>query len=215
MTVELTQEALQQLLQGAVTAAIQASHVTGAQTRTKHAERPEVDVGYSESQWDFFVDEWRTYKRRTALPADKIVDELRASCSKELRKVLFNLVGGTTLETITEGELLAKIKSAAVIGKNKAVHRKEFYSLTQSPGEHINFYVARLKAKAEHCNFVIECSNAACEHQVNSYSEAMIADQMTRGIHDKDTQEELLAKDKQLTSFKERYDLIEANELGK
>ena len=32
-------------------------------------------------------------------------------------------------------QLLEKIEAAAVIGKSTAVHRKEFYALTQSPGE--------------------------------------------------------------------------------
>ena len=215
MSVELTQGVLQELMQGAVTAALQANRESVVQTRVKHAERPEVDVGYSESQWAFFIDEWRSYKRRTALPAEKVVHELRASCTKELRKIIFNLVGGNTLETIPEHELLEKIKSSAVIGKNQAVHRKEFYSLRQSPGEHINFFVARLRAKAEHCNFILKCSNGACENQSNSYADAMIIDQITTGILDKDIQEELLAKDKTLKTFQERYDLIEAYELGK
>ena len=162
MSIVITAEQLQNAIQGAVSAALTATQDSNREsgTRVKHAERPEIDVGCSESQWSFFMDEWKSYKRRTALSDAKVVDELRASCTKELRKVLFDLVGGPTLETISENELMVKIKSAAVIGKNKVVHRKEFYSTRQSPGEHLNFFVARLKAKSEHCDFTIKCSNA-------------------------------------------------------
>ena len=43
----------------------------------------------------------------------------------------------------------------------------------------------------------------------------MIADQMTTGILDKDIQEDLFAKDKQLLNFQDQYDLIEAYGFGK
>ena len=172
---------------------LQARQITNTQPHVKHAERPKVDVGCSESQWLFFLDEWKSSKRRTSLDASKIVDELRASCTKELRRFLFEFVGGSALETISENDLLVKIKSAAVVGKNKAVRRKEFYNLQSSPGEHINYFVARLKA--EHYNFTIKCTNDSCHNQNNPYAEAMLADQLTTGILDKDIQEELLAKD--------------------
>ena len=132
MSIQLTEAQLQELIQGAVTAAVQATAQSQPTTRVKHADRPEVDVGCSESQWTFFTDEWKSYKRRTGLSDARAVDELRASCTKELRKVLFDLVGGSTLETISEELLLEKIKSAAVVGKNIAVHRKEFYNKTIS-----------------------------------------------------------------------------------
>ena len=105
MSIEITQDSLQDVIQGAVTAALQARQATNSQPHAKHAERPEVDVGCSESQWLFFLDEWKSYKRRTSLDASKIVDELRASCTKELRRILFEFVGGSTLETISENGL--------------------------------------------------------------------------------------------------------------
>ena len=186
----------------------------GAKPRVKAPERPEIDLGCSETQWAFFNDEWELYQRRASLQPGHLTDELRACCSKELRKTLFDLLGSTTLKSLGEKALLEKIRSVAVIGKNKAVHRKEFYEIHQAPDEPVNRFVAKLRAKAERCNFTQPCSNNDCE-QLNNYGDEMVKDQMVCGLHDKDIQQEVLAKDKQLSTFDETYSLIEAYELGK
>ena len=212
----LTNEQLQAIMQAAITAvnADQATTATTNRPRVKNPERPEIDLGCSETQWAFFVDEWAMYKRRTSLMDTQLKDELRGCCSKDLRVTLFNSLGSATLTTITEADLLQKIKAAAVIGKNKAVHRKEFYELTQAPEEPLNRYTSKLRAKADLCNFTMKCSAADCE-QVNNYGVEMIKDQMITGLYDKDIQQEVLAKDKTLTTFDTTYDLIESYELGK
>ena len=141
MSVTLTQDQLKQMMEDAVTAAVSALQVAAAapselsRSTVKRAERPEIDLGSNEAQWAFFVDEWKCYKRRTSMKPDQVVDELRASCTKELRKTLFNFVGSSNLETVDEDSLLKQIKAAAVIGKNVAVHRKEFYATAQSPAK--------------------------------------------------------------------------------
>ena len=143
-----------------------------------------------------------------------VSDEQRAFCTKGLRKTLFDFVGSTTLGTLSEEGLLEKIKVSAVIGKNKTVHSKEFYDITQSPDEPVNLFFAKLKAKSERCNFTIKCSVENYD-EINNYANAMIADQMTAGLFDKDIQQEVLAKDKELKSFEDTYSQIEAYELGK
>lgn len=217
MSINITEEQLQNLIKAAVSAAAGVSGGNASGTdrpRVKNPERPEIDLGYSETQWAFFLDEWQVYKRRAALKNENLTDELRASCSKDLRKTLFDFVGSATLATLTEAALLEKIKSAAVIGKNKAVHRKEFYEIQQAPDEPIHRLVAKLRAKAERCNFTQRCSAAECG-QMNSYADEMVCDQMTYGLYDKDIQQEVLAKDKTLANFEETYALVEAYELGK
>ena len=54
-----------------------------------------VDLGSSETQWAFFLDEWGLYKRRASLKPEHLTDELRACCSMELRKTLFDLLGSS------------------------------------------------------------------------------------------------------------------------
>ena len=211
MSITLTEAQLSEVVKSAVAAAITANTQAG-KSKVKSAERPEIDLKCTESQWAFFIDEWNSYKRMTSLvEVRQIVDELRACCTMELRRTLFNLMGSSTVETLTEANLLKKIKESAVVGKNVSVHRKEFYGIMQEPGESLNMFVSRLKAKAEQCNFVITCCNEECD-QSNSYSNAMICDQMTVGLYDKDIQQEVLARDKTLDTLDKRYELISAYE---
>jgi hypothetical protein len=141
--------------------------------------------------------------------------ELRACCSTELRKELFDFTGADALNALNEDQLLEKIKTLAIKGKNKAVHRQEFYAMSQAPGQPIQAFIAKLRSKAEHCQFTFKCVSAACNRQTNSYAESMVADQMVVGCCDKDIQGEILAKDAQLTTFQEKFDLIQALEEGK
>ena len=210
----LTSEQLQTILAASLKTALDAVASADEKPRVKAPERPDIDLGSSETQWAFFKDEWDVYKRRSGLKQEQVTDELRACCSKELRKTLFDFVGSATLSSLGENDLLERIKSSAVVGKNQSVHRKEFYEYQQAPDEPINRYVAKLRSKAERCNFTQECSAAECG-QVNSYADQMVRDQMTCGLHHKDIQQEVFAKDKQLKTFKDTYDLIEAYELGK
>ena len=213
----ITEEQLQAILAASLKTALAAVGTTNGteqKQRVKCPERPDIDLGSSETQWAFFKDEWDLYKRRAGLKTEHVSDELRACCSKELRKTLFDFVGSSTLSSLGETALLEKIKATAVVGKNESVHRKEFYEYQQAPDEPINRFVAKLRSKAERCNFTQACSATECE-QVNSYADQMVRDQMICGLYHKDIQQEVFAKDKQLSTFKETYALIEAYELGK
>ena len=131
---------------------------------------------------------------------------------------LFDFVGSSTIDTLSEDDLLASIKRLAVKGKNVAVHRQEFNDMQQAPGQAVQHFVAKLKAKAEQCHFRLKCSSSQCNHEVNSYATAMVANQLlllTVGLTDKDIQGEVLAKHSQLKTFEEKFDLIQALEDGK
>ena len=182
-----------------------------APVHCKKPDRPTIDLGASESQWDFFVDEWAIYKRRSGVSDDDAKLELRAACSLELRRHLFDFIGSSSLNSCNEDALLKYIKQVAVKGKNPAVHRQEFYALRQCPEEPIQQFVAKLQSKASHCAFTTKC---ACNKQV-SYGEPMVMDQMIVGLYDKDIQGEILAKDSQLKTYQQRYDFIHALEEGK
>ena len=81
MSIQLTPEQLKEMMTGAVTAALQAAqtppstptppqppHVSQAQ----RPERSEIDIGVNESQWAFFADEWKCYKRRAYVNKTKL-----------------------------------------------------------------------------------------------------------------------------------------------
>ena len=180
----------------------------------KKPERPEIDLDASESQWAFFKNEWEIYKLRSGVTGSEATLELRAACTPQLRRALFDFLGQDTLAAVDESSLLTHIQQVAVKGKNTAVHRQEFYSMMQSPDEPIQTFVGKLRAKAAHCHFRTTCSNTSCKADI-SYSDSMVTDQMIVGLYDKDCQGDVLAKDITLKSFQEKFDLIQAHEEGK
>ena len=147
--------------------------------------RPVIDLDSAEGDWEFFLSEWTRYKRQAELDNQvDVTDELQAACTKDLRKELFDFVGQSTLNTLDEDSLLAKIKAIAIKGKNKSVHRQEFYGMKQDTGQPIQAFVGKLKSKALHCDFTVKCNNTNCR-QINSYAESMISDgsRMCRHVH--------------------------------
>ena len=140
---------------------------------------------------------------------------MRAACSTELKRDLFDFLGGDVIDTLTEQELLDNMKTLAIQGKNKAVHRKEFYAMIQDPDQAIQGFVASLRSKAQHCRFVFRCKSDLCNHQMTSYAESMVEDQMVVGCADADTQENVLAKDAEFSTFQSKFDFIQATEQGK
>ena len=76
-----------------------------------------VDLDYSEAQWALFVAEWKTYQKCCRL-GDSSPLELRACCSTELRRALFDFMRAAMLDTVSE-EVLTCIRSIVVRGKTK------------------------------------------------------------------------------------------------
>lgn len=191
------------------------SSATGSQPNTKKPDRPTLDQGMSETDWLFFIDEWKRYKTQANLSSSShILPELRNCCSMELRLALFNFVGSENLANIGEVQLLDHIRKCAVRGKSIAVHRHEFHGLVQPAGQPLHDYVTKLRSKAEQCQFVVTCPNDTCQTKV-TFATEMVSDQMLVGCADTDIQGEILAKASTLSSFDDRYEAMQALELGK
>ena len=153
-----------------------------SEVKPKRPDRPVIEGDLSDSEWSLFLDTWGRYKRMTGLVNTiDIRMELRAACSTEVNKLLFEFVGAKTLDGASEEELLAYIKGIAVKGLHKEVHRVNFGKLKQSEGESITHYVARLKAQAALCEFSVNCS---CAQKV-SFSEEMVSQQLLTTLQDK------------------------------
>ena len=138
----------------------------------------------------------------------EIHNELRSTCSTVASKFLFDFVGANQLNSWTEVQLLAHIiKSVAVKGVYKEVHRQKFHSLHQSPGESITRFLARLHSQAALCEFRVICPSQTCTTSV-SYAENMIAGQMIAGLANVAHQAKILAEATTLTTLKAKYDRL-------
>ena len=149
----------------------------------KSPERPSIGLDITEGEWSLFVDSWTRYKTICRLTDPTIIrNELRAACSVDTNRLLFELIGPEILNSATEEHLLQKIRLVTVRGLHKEVQRQIFHSMTQGEGEVITHFVARLRSQAKFCEFSVECPNQQiCGQRVN-YSDDMVAGQMISGI---------------------------------
>ena len=114
--------------------------------------------------------------------ADTIRMELRAACSIEFNKILFDFVGPPVLYTASEDQLLSHNMTIYVKGLHKEVHRVNFGKLRQGDSENFTHFVARLRAQAALCSFTVTCS---CHENV-SFAEEMVAMQLVAGLRDQE-----------------------------
>ena len=118
--------------------------------------------------------------------------ELRAACSQDVNRLLLEYVGADALNTATEEEMLGYIKSVAIKGTHKEVHRMKFFRLSQMYGETITQFVARLRSHAILCQFEIACEDHP-QPTFISFAEEMITQQLVSGIQDQQHQIRILS----------------------
>ena len=171
-------------------------------------ERPTIKQNSSDGDWLLYEDSWRRYKQMCKLTdATEIRNELRCTCSHEVNQLLFDIVGPRTLDGCSETELLAHIKSVAVQGSHKEVHRQRFQALKQDEGQLVTSYLAKLKSQAKLCDFNVTCSNPHCLRSV-SYSTNMVAGQLIAGLYNADHQAKVLAEAASLTTLQAKFDRL-------
>ena len=131
--------------------------------------------------------------------------ELRATCSSEINSMLLGTIGRDLLNAATGDELLAYIKSVAIVIMHKEVHRQNFTKLQQSDNESITHYIARLKSAPQLCDFSIANPTGAT---MVSFAEEMVATQLISGLQNQDHQSSLLKDADMLQSFKAMFDRL-------
>ena len=187
--------------------------------KTRRPDRPIVNAGIDDREWALFEDTWSRYKTMINVSSTNDDDaqtirlELRASCSDEVNRMLFEFVGPTTLNTCTEDDLLAHIKSVAVKEVHHEVHQVNFHAMSQNQGESITSFVARLKSKAFLCKFQTTC---ACNPATTvSYSDNMVAQRLIAGLCNLEHQRKILSEASTLTTLDlkvKRLQLLETTE---
>ena len=175
-------------------------HSGGAKPKRPPPKRPSIESNMSDTDWAIFEDAWNRYKQMAKLSeVDDINLELRAACSDEVNKLLFEYVGPDELNkaNVTEDALKTHIKRVAVKGKAKEVHRMMFGKLNQSVGESITHFVAKLKSQAMMCSFTVECT---CKLKV-TFLDEMIKQQLVAGLRNVDHQAKILSEAQTLNTL--------------
>ena len=174
--------------------------------KVKTPDRPVINAGLDDRDWALFEDTWSCYKVMLNMEHDDARKrmELRAACSDEVNKLLFEYVGPDSLKTCTESELLKHIKDVAVKSIHKEVHRMAFNKMHQNSGEPITNYVARLKAKAFLCEFNIRCIHHNPDPVIVSYAEEMVSQRLIAGLYNHEHQSKILAEAPLLPSLADK-----------
>ena len=176
----------------------------------KRPDRPVIEGNWSDSDWTLFLDTWRRCKVIAGLSQEEeIYSELRAACSSDVNKLLFDFVGLTILDTAKEDQLVSDIKKISVKGLLKEVHCVNFGKIKQGDGESVTHFVARLNAQAALCNFSVTCS---CEAEI-SFAEDMVFQQLVVGLRDQSDQSKVLVEATSLKTLQlkvERLQNLEA-----
>lgn len=163
--------------------------------------RPVIEADSSDNNWIIFEDSWRRYKEMANLrDATHIRNELRSACTSTVNEMLFNFVGPETLNTATEIELLAFIKSVAVKTVHPEVYRQQFFNLRQSECETVTCFISRLKAQAMLCDFKTS-GNCGANECHPSYAPNMIRSQLIAGIRNPLHQSKVLTEITSLQSL--------------
>jgi hypothetical protein len=185
----------------------QRQHEGAGTTKRRPPERPSIETNADDSDWALFLDSWERYKKMTKLqPGQDTILELRAACSQEVNKLLFEFIGAATLNSsqLDEKTLLGHIQSVSVRGVHKEVHRMNFSKLTQSNGETITHFVSRLNSKASLCDFHVQCS---CTTKV-PFAEEMVSQQLVAGLRNQDHQAKILGEAATLTTLSQKVDRL-------
>ena len=188
---------------------------SGTKYKSKRPDRPIVDRDIDDRDWAVFVEAWGRYKEMCHVKDTDVSSirlELRASCSNEVNKLLFEYVGATKLSACSENELLGYIKSVAVKTVHKEVHRMAFHKMVQDQGESITQWTARLKSKAFLCKFEIPCSCCTPAAMI-SYADEEIAQVLVAGLRNQEHTRKVLAEAATLTTLELKVKRLQILEL--
>ena len=110
--------------------------------------RPEINEQASDTEWQFFLASWETYKRATQLSGQNACDQLWYCPGDSLKK---KILDAGIRPTNSESESLEGIKKLCVKAHNNMVNVMTFQNLYQKKNESVNQFAARLNGAANTC----------------------------------------------------------------
>lgn len=149
-------------------------------------ERPKVDSGLNQEEWNLFIRRWDAFVNGSGLdPVD---------CSTQLFQCASDSLGDSLLRSNPgimnrpTDELLASMRSLAVVAVATCVTRTDLMNMHQERDEQFRIFASRVRGKAETCNYKTKCS---CNNTVD-FTDSIIRDILIAGIEDSDIRREIL-----------------------
>ena len=173
-------------------------------------ERPKVDIGVTTEGWNVFVRRWDVFRSGSGIDEASAPSQLFQCAGTELGDSLLKANPKAASDTLPE--LLAAMRSLAVIPIATGVLRTELLQLQQERDEPFRAFAAKVRGKAETCEFTAECE---CGKEVD-YTNHSIRDVLLNGIYDPDIRREVLGTKNILkTSVNDVIALVENKEMAR
>ena len=149
-------------------------------------ERPKVHVGVSIEEWNVFVRRWEVFRTGSGIDNASAPSQLFQCAGPDLGDRLLKAKPHAALGTLPD--LLASMRSLAVIPVATCVLRTELLHIRQERDETFRAFTARVRGKAETCDY-----NTSCECGKNvDYTDHIIRDVLLNGIYDAEIRREIL-----------------------
>ena len=173
-------------------------------------ERPKVDVGVTIEEWNVFTRRWEVFKSGSGIDDASAPSQLFQCAGTELGDSLLKANPNAASGTLTQ--LLAAMRSLAVIPVATCVLRTELLQLRQERDEPFRTFTAKVRGKAETCSYTASCT---CGASVD-YTDHVIRDVILNGLYDTDIRREVLGIAGILeTPINEIIALVESKEMAR
>ena len=179
-------------------------------TRGPKLERPKVNIGVSTEEWNVFTRRWEVFRTGSGIDDESAPSQLFQCAENELGDSLLKANPHAASNTLPD--LLAAMRSLAVIPVATGVLRTELLQLRQERDEPFRAFTARVRGKAETCAFSTKCE---CGKNVD-YTDHVIRDVLLNGISDPDIRREVLGTKNVLqTPVNDVIALVENKEMAR
>ena len=155
-------------------------------TRGPKLERPKVDIAVTVEEWNVFTRRWEVFRVGSGIGEASAASQLFQCAGPELGDSLLKADPNAASDTLQN--LLAAMRSLAVIPVATGVLRSELLQLSQARDEPFRAFAARVRGKAETCAFAAACT---CGNNVD-YTSHVIRDVLLNGIADPDIRRDIL-----------------------
>ena len=172
-------------------------------------DRPTVDIGVTIEEWNAFVQRWEVFRQGSSIDERAAPAQLFQCAGQELGDSLLKV--DPKALSIPLKQLLAKLRSLAMIPVAISVLRTELLQLRQERRELFRAFATRVRGKAETCAYVMACT---CGQSVD-YTDQMIRDVLLNGINDSDIRRDVLGTRDILNSLvNELISIVESKEIA-
>ena len=190
----------------------------GDAPRGPKLDRPKVDVGVTIEEWNIFLRRWTWFKDGSHIDDVSAPSQLFQCAGPDLGDRL--LTSDANIASKTVAQILAAMRSLAVVPVAASVLRSELLQLRQDRDESCRAFAARVRGKAEACAFFARCQHRCqcgevCTGNVD-YTDNVIRDILLNGIYDLDIRRDVLGtRDIIETPVNDVVALVEGKEMAR